>query len=167
MGTRTKVIVIREDLTAKLEAHYRVMPVSGCWDWFGTLDGEKKYGRLEIMVTPAWYRYSAHRYSYTLHRGPIPAGLDLDHLCVNTKCMNPEHMEPVTRAENSRRIKERGRTKKVTGKAHCLHGHPFTPENTWIVPGTEHRHCKTCARLGQRARARGMTLAQYLENNLS
>jgi hypothetical protein len=167
MAIKTKAIILRDDLTAKLRANYTVNEASGCWEWTGTLNGEQKYGRLEIMVTPKWYRYSAHRYSYTLAKGPIPDGLDLDHLCVNTKCVNPDHLEPVTRAENSRRVKERGRTKKHTDKPNCAHGHPFTPENTWVVPGTMYRHCKTCKRYAQRARARGLSLAEYLETNPS
>lgn len=47
--------------------------------------------------------YSAHRVAWELDRGPIPAGLQIDHLCRNPACINPDHLEPVTQLENLRR----------------------------------------------------------------
>jgi hypothetical protein len=82
-------------------------------------------------------RDMAHRWSYEYHVGPIPEGLDIDHLCRNRACVNPEHLEPVTRAENIRRAAQ--------VKTHCPSGHEYTEENTYIRPGTIHRKCRACA----------------------
>ena len=86
----------------------------------------------------------AHRFAYELLIGPIPSGLTIDHLCRNTGCVNPAHMEPVTRAENARRhVPHR--------PAHCVKGHEFTPENTYSPPKAPgSRQCKTCNRERQR-----------------
>lgn len=72
-----------------------------CWLWLGAQNG-KGYGRFTLSGRNGWKR-SAHRYAYELLVGPIAAGLDLDHLCRNRLCVNPEHLEPVTRRENLRR----------------------------------------------------------------
>jgi hypothetical protein len=78
----------------------------GCWTWTGarTTDG---YGRFSITVEPGRYRHvKAHRWSYEHTIGPIPDGLTIDHhdqRCRNRACVNPDHLEPVTRTENIRR----------------------------------------------------------------
>lgn len=76
-----------------------------CWNWTGAL--AKGYGRINC----AGDKWLAHRWSYEHHVGPIPEGLDIDHLCENTRCVNPEHLEPVTGAENTRRYHERKRAR--------------------------------------------------------
>src|ERR1700722_13316999 len=71
---------------------------SECWEWRGTLDA-KGYGRFR-------YKYaiiSAHRYSYTHFVGPFDPSLVIDHLCRTPYCVNPKHLEPVTRTENLKR----------------------------------------------------------------
>lgn len=68
-----------------------------CWEWTGgTSDG---YGAIRVDGLMA----KAHRFAYEQLRGPIPDDLDIDHLCRNTRCVNPDHLEPVTRSENARR----------------------------------------------------------------
>jgi hypothetical protein len=69
-----------------------------CWLWTGCV-GDGGYGQ----VTIAQRRHKAHRAVYELLVGPIPEGLDLDHLCRVRRCVNPDHLEPVTRSENLRR----------------------------------------------------------------
>lgn len=71
-------------------------PPSGCWLWTGAVDEATGYGR---FWTADGLGY-AHRIAHELFVGPIPAGLDIDHLCRVRRCVNPAHLEPVTRREN-------------------------------------------------------------------
>ena len=75
---------------------YRVDPKTGCWVWQRS---GGRYGRLMVDGVGV----QAHRHFFEQAKGPIPDGLQLDHLCRNTFCVNPEHLEPVSGAENSRR----------------------------------------------------------------
>lgn len=79
---------------------YVVDEDTGCWNWGLQVDRDG-YGRARRAgeTSPT----AAHRVVYEEIRGPIPSGLDLDHLCRNRRCVNPDHLEPVTRTENYRR----------------------------------------------------------------
>lgn len=84
-----------------------VVTAGGCWEWQGHID-ENGYGTAYDPQLPSGNRVDwAHRVSYRHHVGLIPEGLELDHTCVNPPCINPEHLEPVTKAENIRRSFER------------------------------------------------------------
>jgi hypothetical protein len=72
---------------------YRVNETTGCWDWIMGTTG--RYGMRNNV--------SAHRKYYALYKGPIPTGLVIDHLCRNTLCVNPDHLEAVTQAVNLER----------------------------------------------------------------
>ncbi len=116
-------------------------PNTGCWLWMGSVR-HPGYGRFSIKRVPV----SAHRYSYEQHKGPIPEGLVLDHLCRQPSCVNPDHLEPVTNRENVLR----GLSATRIGRAHCKHGHKMTPENTYQYLNRKHgRHleCMECRRL--------------------
>jgi hypothetical protein len=93
-------------------------------------------------------RVYAHRFSFEYHVGAVPDGLVLDHLCRNTKCVNPYHLEPVTIGENVRRGGD--------AITRCPRGHDYTPENTYVKAprsgrGTS-KECRTCNRIRRRAR---------------
>jgi hypothetical protein len=77
---------------------------------------------------------SAHRVVYEMLVGSIPTGLDLHHLCRNTWCVNPEHLEPLVYFEHHRNL----------FKTHCPRGHPYDDENTYWHEGN--RDCKECRR---------------------
>lgn len=105
-----------------------------CWIFLGRLDS-KGYGRLEHT--------GAHRYCYELRIGLIPDGKELDHLCRVPSCVNPEHLEPVTRRENLYRSPIY-----YGNKDECTQGHSFTPENTYtcVRRGYTCRVCRTCSK---------------------
>lgn len=78
----------------------------------------------------------AHRFAYETLVGPVPKGLQLDHLCRVRNCINPNHLEPVTQEENTRRATEANR------RTACPHGHPYDETNTYLYQG--YKKCKTC-----------------------
>lgn len=93
----------------------------------------------------------AHRWAYVQAGGTIPADNVLDHLCRVRLCVNPAHLEPVTNEENLRRGAGYGlRNGMRTG---CIHGHQYTPENTYRAPDGGIR-CRSCSRAYDRTRSR-------------
>lgn len=113
--------------------------LGGCWVWHGSHNGVG-YGELRI----AGRKVYAHRWSYEHHVGPIPDGLQIDHLCRNPACVNPEHLEPVTPTENVRRG-DAARPKPERRKTHCVNGHPYD-ENTYERKDGKGRNCIQCNR---------------------
>lgn len=116
---------------------------AGCWQWRRKRDREG-YGHIKLHGRDLL----AHRASYEAFVGVIPAGLTLDHLCRQTGCVNPAHLEPVTNRENI--LRGNGVTAQAARKTHCPAGHPYDDANTWRGRRGE-RHCKTCRRLSSRA----------------
>jgi hypothetical protein len=116
-----------------------------CWLWVAGTNA-KDYGVFVVDGRDCL----AHRFSYELHVGPIPEGLQLDHLCRVHNCVNPDHLEPVTPGENSRRgSRKRGNAGiREREKTHCIYGHPFDEENTLL----DEKGWRTC--LACRARRR-------------
>ena len=86
--------------------------------------------------------FLAHRVSYAMAYGVEEVG-ELDHLCANKSCVNPAHLEVVTRSENNRRGSRTGPTRFT----HCSRGHLRTPENTYIAPGSGGAYCRQCRSL--------------------
>lgn len=111
----------------------------GCWEWTAARSASG-YGQFTIASGKA---RRAHRVVYELLAGPIPAGLELDHLCRNRACVRPDHLEPVTGREN----KLRGDTVNArnAAKTECVHGHPFEGENLYVTIAG-HRGCRACDR---------------------
>jgi hypothetical protein len=117
------------------------LAADGCWRWLGNLS-HNGYGRF-------WFdgrNMPAHRYIWELKNGPVPVGLEIDHLCRSRSCVNPDHLEAVTHQENQRRG--------CGSVTHCRHGHPLSGDNLYICPRGR-RECKTCRRrAGDRYKSR-------------
>src|SRR5690625_379633 len=128
--------------TATERFQQRVRMNGECWEWKGqrTVAG---YGRFR---SDDGFGY-AHRWSYEHHVGQIPQGLTIDHLCRNTWCVNPAHLESVTAGENA--LRGTGPSAQNARKTHCVRGHAFDEDNTSILPGGG-RRCLACHRLRQR-----------------
>lgn len=116
---------------------------SGCWLWTASLT-KAGYGLFSVKHKKIY----AHRWSYEHFVGPISEGLTIDHLCRNTACANPEHLEAVTMGENVRRGTA---GLHQAAKTHCPHGHPYEGDNVF-KDNRGRRRCKTCKREKDRRR---------------
>jgi len=116
----------------------KINKTEDCWLWTGEID-LKGYG----VITIKGKRRRAHRIIYELLIGEIPLGLEIDHLCRVRNCVNPKHLEPVSRTENLRRNVP---FRKEVLKTHCKNGHEFSLKNTKIriFKGNPWRVCKKC-----------------------
>lgn len=151
-------IEFKHDINGSLEfgtkdpkrKHGYTIEECGCWEYQGIVD---KHGYPFLSV----YRYKnrtkptsvfAYRYYFELWVGEIPEGMELDHLCNNPLCINPEHLEPTTRAENMRRAAER--------RTHCKHGHEHSVHGFMFWGTRKRRECKACYknRLAKHAKQR-------------
>jgi hypothetical protein len=117
---------------------------NGCWVWQRGRDGNG-YGRIRFQGVA----YPTHRFSYEVHRGPIPDGLVLDHLCRNILCCNPDHLEPVTQEENLKRGQAPNMVTHREGV--CRRGHELTGHNV-IHRGDGRIRCRECHNSGIRER---------------
>lgn len=113
----------------------RVIKTTGCWEWTGSKTSGG-YGNVRFQGRNVY----AHRLAYTLHRGAIPDGLVIDHLCRNRSCVRPDHLEPVPIAVNTRR----GAGPYGPLRTRCKNGHDISiPENVYTAPRGDHR-CRVC-----------------------
>lgn len=154
----------RRTVEQRINEKYVIL-ANGCWEWTGSLDE----GGYSMM----WYEgrsRRAHIVSYELVRGKVPCGLQLDHICHkpshceggdncrHRRCINPDHLEAVTKEENGKRGWHRPQKWFAIGheiqrsKTHCPSGHEYTSENTARRKKDNSRRCKTCDRLYQRSK---------------
>lgn len=124
----------RGDLWSKVDK------TDSCWNWTAALN---HYGYGVVRVEKR--ARMAHRHIYELLVGPIPERRDLDHLCRNRRCVNPAHLEPVSRRTNL--LRGQTITARNAAVTHCPHGHEYTAANTITFRkknGGESRVCRTC-----------------------
>lgn len=125
-----------------------------CWEWTAG-KSSKGYG----MVYVGGKMQMAYRVVYELYRGAIPEGRQLDHLCRNPGCVNPEHLEPVTSKENT--LRGEGIAARNARKTHCIHGHKYTPENTIIRKDGAGKECRTCRHNRAQERRKRTIIEKY------
>ena len=147
---RKSQIAILETPDGRMDLPLRVINKidwsGNCWVWIGAnTGGEHPYG----VTWDGTRRVKAHRFSYEASGRTIPDGLVIDHLCRNTRCVRPSHLEPVTAAENILRGTAPG--PRAINTNLCKRGHEYTPENTF-VRGDGYRECRECMRMRSRAK---------------
>lgn len=150
---------MKRNTVEALNARIRKDAPGGCHEWTGARDtcgyGSVKFsGRLR----------SVHIVTYEASKGPVPPGLELDHLCRNRACCNPDHLEPVTHRENQ--LRGVGFVAVNAAKTHCDRGHLFDGPNTIHRPAGR-RGCRACMYAAQRryeARKRKRALEQVAEH---
>lgn len=126
---------------------------AGCWVWKGSKH-VRGYGHIWVDGSLQY----VHRVVYESMVGPVPSGLVLDHLCRNTSCCNPDHLDPVTQRENTLRGVSLFAVN--AAKTHCPKGHAYNETNTWWYDGR--RYCRACRRLArplEKARAKARAAA--------
>ncbi len=139
-----------KSLAERFATKYVIDSTTGCWLWTAHVRTDGYATIAGKDGNPLF----AHRVAYELFVGPIPKGFAIDHVrargCLHRHCVNPEHLEAVTSAENN------DRSSSVTSlnarKSFCKHEHPFDDENTYWNPDGLGRRCRTCMREDTRRR---------------
>jgi hypothetical protein len=119
-----------------IEARFweKVEKTETCWNW--TASKNRRYGAFKVGGRQG-RNIAAHRFAYEMLVGEIPEDLVLDHLCRNKKCVNPDHLEPVTQRINVHRHFE------MIGRTHCKNGHEWNDDNIYMVEG-KYPQCRPC-----------------------
>lgn len=142
-----EILLGDERLPARFWAKVSENPETGCWEWTGAKNRTGGYGVFGPLADSPYGGRCAHRIAFTVLGGSIPQGFDLDHLCRVRHCVNPAHLEAVTRSENVLRGSLPQLRRDTAGTlTHCPQGHEYTDENRAIYAGRGrvHRMCRTC-----------------------
>lgn len=143
-----------QGVPGKIMLRTEINPDTKCWDWKGPINNNG-YGVTYILGQVVY----SHRLMYREFVGPIPAGMELDHLCKNPACCNPAHLEAVTHHENVKRSDTFAMGSPNRDKPFCSRGHPYSGENLRVIG--KKRYCKECVRESvRRSRKNRKLLAQ-------
>jgi hypothetical protein len=121
---------------ARVDKHRESNELDPCWTWTGAKT-PPGYGVLRIKQVNVY----THRFAYEQEVGPIPGGFHIDHLCRNTSCVNPTHLEAVTPRVNA--LRGTSPAADHARATHCSRGHPYTADNIYHAKGSG-RRCRTC-----------------------
>jgi hypothetical protein len=136
---------VKERILGRIQIEHH----SGCWLWTGAMS-PNGYGMVRVKKDGVRRTIGAHRALYIAVRGEPPAGMDLDHLCRVRHCVNPDHLEPVTRRVNTiRGIGPRLLSARRRAQTHFVCGHEMNEANTGYRRGKgerRFRYCLPCSR---------------------
>lgn len=149
-GSGVSLEDMRTSLKESFWNHVVPEPNTGCWLWTGELK-PSGYARFTICRDGKKKKFAAHRFAYEVFIGPIPSGLQIDHLCRVRSCINPLHLEAVTQRENL--LRGVGPSAINARKIYCTNGHRLPEIPTYYRCGPE-RVCIICKRELERARRR-------------
>lgn len=153
-------MLIRKNNRQRFESKF--IKTDGCWEWTGN-KLPKGYGYFHVCHGPKnWQKRYAHRLAFEFYKRPLLPGETIDHLCRNTSCVNPDHLDATSNGDNSRRSPFT-----ITGanirKTHCPQGHSYFEHGYFDAEGF--RKCRPCVRARANARKRMMTAArQYMRS---
>lgn len=144
------------NITAESSARFwhRVATDGDCWVWTGYTT-QLGYGQVKI----AQRCYYAHRVAYTELVGDVPAGLVLDHLCRNPRCVNPDHLEPVPQRLNV--LRGESPIAAMARRTVCLRGHSLAVHARVNEKG--HRQCRACIRFLRAAAKRDRLVTDVMD----
>lgn len=138
-----RLLFLDQALINRFEDKFIPEPNSGCWLWIASRD-RQGYGRFSLSrYLTASRQQQAHRVSYLIYRGELTPDLVIDHLCRNTSCVNPDHLELVTRKVNT--LRGNSPSAQCSRRTHCAQGHPFDARYS-----NGSRACRECWRATQR-----------------
>ena len=134
------------DTRERFDSYWVPEPNSGCWLWMNYLNAAG-YGQIyALRKNGTKASRAAYKVGYELYKGPVPDGLELDHKCKQRSCVNPDHLEPVTRTVNV--LRSDWPSAINSRKNQCGRGHEYVGENYYIksTKGRRRRICRLCNR---------------------
>ena len=152
-GIQNKPITTVEILSKRF-----IIKDNGCWDWIG-YKNKSGYGQFSV----SGYSRNAHRIMWELTGRKVDYSKQLDHLCRNRSCVNPNHLRQVTAKENTHGSLALTYLNHL--KTHCASGHEYTAENIYIPPSKRQRVCRECQRHWSIQNYRKLRKAELQEKN--